>query len=202
MMGRSGLAIVALIVGMPVCGAFAGEPVPRAAVDYNLTARTAERARLSLAHSNGWMRVELEQLGVPGTFTGLIDFTRNRMLVMASLPGLDRMAIDMAMPADFAVVDMGGQGTRTGVDMVAGQPCDVWRAQEKRSGALIDTCVTEDGITLRAVADVNGKKTLIFEAETLERRTQDPAIFKLPKGVKVTRVPGGLMDSLVPSLLP
>lgn len=196
-----GLAIVAAMFGMPVGGASA-EPLPRPAIDYSLTARTADHGEMTLAHSHGLMRVEIDQSSVPGTFTGIIDFSRSRMLVMAALPGMDRMAADIDMPADFAVLDIAGDGTRNGVDKVAGEVCDVWRSLEKRSGALIDSCVTPDGITLRAVADVNGKKTVMFEAEKLTRGPQDPALFKLPKGVKPTRLPGGLMQSLVPSLLP
>lgn len=201
MRGRD-LAVLSFLAGMTVCGGLAAEPLPRPQADYRLTARTIEDGRMNISRDDaGRLRVELSRPGTFGSMTGLIDAARNRMLMIVSFPGMEGRAIDMEVPADFSMIDLGGQGTRTGVDVVAGEPCDVWRTQERRSGTLIDSCITPDGITLRAVADVNGTRTVVFEALEVSREEQDPALFDLPKGVKVTRLPSA-MKSLIPSLLP
>ena len=149
----------------------------------------------------GRMRVELSRPGSFGSVTGLIDMPRNRMLMIVEFPGMEGRAIDMELPGDFSMVDIGGEGVRMVSDSVAGEACDVWRTQERRTGTLIDSCITADGITLRAVADVNGTRTVVFEALELTRGAQDPALFQLPGGVKVTRLPS-MMKGLLPSLLP
>lgn len=196
------LTTFTFVAGMSVCEGLAAEPLPRPQVDFHLNARTLDEGRMSVARGEGGrMRVELSRSGTFGTMTGLIDLPRNRMLMIVAFPGMEGRAVDMELPADFAVVDLGGEGTRTGADIVAGEPCDVWRTQERRSGTLIDSCITPDGITLRAVADVNGTRTVVFEALDLARGVQDPALFELPKGVKVTKLPSA-MKSFLPSLLP
>lgn len=196
------LAVCTFLAGMSFCEGLAAEPLPRPQVDFRLNARTVEDGRMSLARgTSGRMRVELTRPGSFGSMTGLIDFMRNRMLMIVAFPGMEGRAVDLELPADFALVDLGGEGTLTTTDTVAAERCDVWRTQEKHSGTFIDSCITPDGITLRAVVDVNGKRTVVFEALDVARGEQDPALFDLPKGVKVTKLPSS-MKGLLPSLLP
>ncbi|MBS9477268.1 hypothetical protein [Ancylobacter radicis] len=179
--------------------ALAAEKLPRPQVDYSLTARGPEDSRMKLAHKGERMRFEVSQPGMPGDMTGIVDLARNRMLMLVAIPGMGNRAFDVELPADFAAADPGGEGTRGGEDRVAGEICDIWRTREDRSGTPVEACITSDGITVRARAEVNGKPQIVFEAIELVRGPQDPALFELPPGVKVTRLPSG-MQGMMPSL--
>lgn len=154
---------------------------------------------MTIAHSGERMRVELTQADMPGDMTGIVDLARNRMLMLVALPGMGNRAFDVELPADFAAFDPGGEGTRGGMEKVAGETCHVWRTREDRSGTPVEACITEDGIALRAKAEISGKPRVLFEATAVVRQPLDAALFELPAGVKVTRLPTG-MQSMMPGL--
>lgn len=199
---RVGPALVgqALAGALLLCGpAHASEPLPRPKVDYHLTAKGPQGATMKIAHSGERMRLETSQSDMPGDMTGIVDLARNRMLMLVALPGMGSRAFDIELPADFAALDPGGEGTRAGTDKVAGETCHIWRTREDRSGTPVEACITEDGIALRAKAEVGGKPRVLFEAVELVRAPQEARLFELPPGVKVTRLPAG-MESMVPGL--
>ncbi len=194
------------LIGATLAGALslppsaeAGEPLPRPRVDYQLTARGPQGATMKIAHSGERMRLEVRQSDIPGDMTGIVDLVRNRMLMLVAIPGMGNRAFDIDLPEDFAALDPGGEGVRTGTDSVAGETCHIWRTRGDRSGTPVEACITEDGIALRARAEVSGKPRVIFEAVELVRAPQDARLFELPQGAKVTRLPSG-MESMVPGL--
>lgn len=197
---RVALACGALMAGVGAAPDLAGaEVLPRPQVDYKLSAHGPEDARMQVAHSGQRLRLEVTQPGVAGEMTGIIDLARNRMMMLVALPGMGNRAFDVEVPPEFAVADLGGDGKRVGTDRVAGEPCDLWHAREERTGKTVKACITPDGITLRATAEVNGRERVVFEATELSRAPQDPRLFELPPGVKVTRLPAGL-QTMVPGL--
>ncbi|WAC28208.1 hypothetical protein [Ancylobacter sp. SL191] len=192
-------AAFAFLPLMPNEGARAGEPLPRPQVDYRLVAKGPQDARMTIAHSGERMRLEVTQADMPGDMTGIVDLARNRMLMLVAIPGMGNRAFDVELPADFAAFDPGGEGTRGGTEKVAGETCHVWRTREDRSGTPVEACITEDGIALRAKAEVSGKPRVLFEATEVVREPLGAALFELPAGVKVTRLPSG-MQGMMPGL--
>lgn len=202
-MVRSDLSL-ALALGVPaVAAAFApacAEPLPRPSVDYAATARTpSESAQMKVAHGNGRLRVEVGTPGSSGAMTGLIDPKKKRMVMLTALPGMDKVALEMELPDSLSFTDLPAEGARLGTDTVAGEACDLWRTSEKIGSDPVEACITADGIVMRAKATVNGKPQVVFEVVELARGPQDPALFEVPKGVKVTRVPKG-MQGMIPGL--
>lgn len=197
---RMVLACGALMAGVGAAPDLArAEALPRPQVDYQLSARGPEDARMHVAHSGQRLRLQVTQPGVAGEMTGIIDLARNRMMMLVALPGMGNRAFDVEVPPEVAVTDLGGEGKRVGTDRVAGEPCDLWHTREERTGKTVEACITPDGITLRATADVSGRERVVFEATELSRTPQDPHLFELPPGVKVTRLPAGL-QTMVPGL--
>lgn len=198
-MVRMGLALT--LAGMAAAGcacAAQAEPMPKPAVDYAATAKTTgDGPEMKLAHGAGKVRLDMTMPGMPGTITGLVDTKRGRMVMM--VPGMERMAIEIELPEDFSFADLPPEGTRIGTDQVAGEACELWRSAGKVGSDPVDACITRDGIVMRASAMVNGKPQRVFEVLEVRRGPQDPAMFEVPKGVKVTRVPRG-MESMIPGL--
>ena len=81
-----------------------------------------------------------------------------------------------------------------------GRPCEIWTSPPS-SDVPLEVCLTLDGIPLKAKAVTTRGKSVSFEATELERLPQDPALFEVPKGVKVRRVPRG-MENMIPGLNP
>lgn len=195
---------LALALGASAMAATAGparaEPLPRPKVDYAATARTpAAGAQMKVAHGNGRVRVEVGSSGAAGAMTGLIDPAKRRMVMLTALPGMDKVALEMELPEDFSFADLPADGSRFGSDTVAGEACELWRTSEKAGSDPVEACITPDGIVMRATATVRGKPQVVFEVTELSRGPQDPALFEVPKGVKVTRVPKS-MQGIIPGL--
>lgn len=191
------MAMAGIAAGIDL-GAACAEPMPRPATDYAATARTTgDGPEMKLAHGGGRVRLDMTMSGLPGTMTGLLDTKRGRMVMM--IPGMEKMAVEIELPSDFAFADLPPDGTKFGTDTVAGEACDLWRTDGKAKSGPVEACITADGIVLRASATVNGKPQRVFEVIELTRGPQDPALFEVPKGVKVTKVPKG-MESMIPGL--
>lgn len=191
--------LVAALAGAPA--PVRADPLPRPSVEYAATARTPrEGTELKVVHGKGRMRIEIGEAGTAGAMTGLIDPRKKRMVMLTALPGMEKMALEMELPADFSFADLPADGTRLGSDTVAGEACDLWRIEEKAVGSEpVEACITPDGIVMRATATMNGKPKVVFEVTELTRGPQDPALFEVPKGVKITKVPRG-MQGMIPGL--
>lgn len=195
-----GLIALTLGAGLSLAASAAGaEPMPRPQVDYRASVKTPQGTQMTMAHSQGRMRMDVTGAEIPGTMTSFIDLSRGRMTVLIAAPGIDKRALEIELPASFAFVDPEGEGTRTGTDMVAGEACDLWVMKPPVGDAPVETCITADGIVLRASTAIEGKNVVVYEVVELERAPQDPALFELPKGVKVTKIPPGV-QGLIPNL--
>lgn len=193
--GLAGCALAPLLAAALLAPACA-DPLPRPSVDYAATARTpSEGTHLKVVHGNGRVRVEVGG-GAASAMTGLIDPKKRRMVMLTTLPGMDKVALEMELPEDFSFADLPADGDRFGSDTVAGEACDLWRTSEKVGSEPVEACITADGIVMRATAVVKGKPQVVFEVVELTRGPQDPALFEVPKGVKVTRVPKSMQGMI------
>jgi hypothetical protein len=191
------LGVAAMVAALAPAGA---DPLPRPSVDYAAKARTpASGTQLKVAHGNGRVRVEVGIAGSSGAMTGLIDPKKKRMVMLTALPGMDKVALEMELPEDFSFTDLPPDGARFGNDTVAGEACELWRTSGKVGSDPVEACITPDGILMRAKATVNGKEQVVFEVIELARGPQDPALFEVPKGVKITKVPRS-MQGMIPGL--
>ncbi|MFD2140031.1 hypothetical protein [Ancylobacter oerskovii] len=181
-----------------------GPPVPgplppRPAVDFTLRGRTLpEGGEVRIVHRQGRMRVDVDVATVSTTLTGFIDLKARKLAVLSNLPGLGRVAVEMKLPPEYVAIDMPPDSRYWGTDTVAGEPCDVWRA-DGLGAAPIEACITLDGLPLRSLSYTDSGKKVMFEAVEISRKPLGPEAVALPKGVKVTRLPGAL-KGMVPSL--
>lgn len=187
-------------VGMSIdIGVAGAEPLPLPATDYRAKAKAPQGVEMQVAHHGQRLRLDISNANVPGLMTSLVNLDTSSMLVMVNLPGMEGVAIEMALPPGHPFSSEARNGTRNGVDHVAGETCDLWRIESKALKAPVDSCITADGIVLRNETTMEGKKVVLFEVTELERVPQDPGRFELPKGVRTTKLPPG-MKSLLPSL--
>ncbi|WP_428032367.1 hypothetical protein [Ancylobacter sp.] len=199
-MRRYGIACWLLGIGMSLdVACAAAEPMPAPAVDYRARAKAPRGIEMELAHREGRLRIEIESDGLSNGMVSLIDLAKHGMVVLVEVPGMDRMAVEMDLPPGFSFSDAARQGTRTGTGQALGEACDLWRFDTKALNQPVESCVTADGIVLRTTATLGGKPVVLFEVTEFERVPQDPAIFTLPKGVKVRKLPPG-MRGLLPDL--
>ncbi|MCH8491125.1 MAG: hypothetical protein LAT81_14520, partial [Oceanicaulis sp.] len=75
-----------------------------------------------------------------------------------------------------------------GSDVVAGEPCDIYRVDDSDTGEPGDICITDDAIILRVETGTG----VVFEAEEFERASQDPSLFEVPEGYQRMQMPGGM----------
>jgi hypothetical protein len=196
------LALAGLVAGnTPV----AAEPLPTPSVDFALKAKLGGRVHVDMSRQGNRMRMEISNPAVPGTLLGFLNIdTRKVVLVSPSLP---KMGIETDLPADFQIASLAGEGTRAGTSQVAGEPCTLWQVEKAAQLAGPTTaCITEDGIVLRTLVEIQGKPHLTFEVVSLARGPQDPDLFRLPPGTRTMKMPngGGLLPSpgVGPALAP
>lgn len=196
------LALAGLVAGnTPV----AAEPLPTPSVDFALKAKLGGRVQVDMSRQGNRMRMEISNPAVPGTLLGFLNIdTRKVVLVSPSLP---KMGIETDLPADFQIASLAGEGTRAGTSQVAGEPCTLWQVEKAAQLAGPTTaCITEDGIVLRTLVEIQGKPHLTFEVISLTRGPQDPDLFRLPPGTRTMKMPngGGLLPSpsVGPALAP
>lgn len=173
---------------------------PRPTVDFTLRGRTLpEGGDVRIAHRQGRLRVDVRVAAVTTTLTGFIDLKARKLAVLSNLPGLGRVAVEMKLPQEYVAIDMPADSRYWGTDTVAGEPCDIWRSLDPVSSAPIEACITLDGVPLRSLSYTDTGKKVMFEAVEISRAPLGAEAVALPKGVKVTRLPGAL-ESMVPSL--
>lgn len=174
------------------------DPLPAPQVDFALKAKLQQGAAMDMAHSGDKMRVLISGPNLPASTLGIVDMKRGKMLMM--LPDLPKAAVEADLPPAYRAAMLKGEGTLTGTAEVAGEACNIWRVEKSESlGGPAFACITADGIPLRTEVEVKGKRQVAYEAVSLARRPQDPALFRLPPGTKVLKVPPGAA-SLIPAL--
>lgn len=137
---------------------------------------TAEnRLRVELPSGLGWMLVDRKD-----TSAGFMVLEAQRA-VMPLPPGAE------AMVGMSGAVTANGRFTRAGGASHAGHSCTVWR-YEGEGGATGESCVTEDGVLLRAMG-THGGQTGGLEATQVNYGPQDPARFRRPDGYRAVQLP-------------
>lgn len=199
MTGLTGLMSI-----LPCCAATADEkPLapPKPTADYSVRGKTLPAGGdLHLSYSGGRMRLEVSVPAVGSVMTGITDFAKRRAIILSDLPGVDVVGFEIDMPAEYSFANMPANAIKGGHSSVGSEPCEIWTSPPS-SDVPIEVCLTLDGIPLKAKAVTTRGKSVSFEATELERMPQDPALFEVPKGVKVRRVPRG-MESMIPGLNP
>ncbi|MFG1425193.1 hypothetical protein [Roseixanthobacter glucoisosaccharinicivorans] len=188
------MALAALVAGKTPAAA---EPLPVPSADFALKAKLGGRVLVDMSRQGNRMRMEISNPAVPGTLLGFLNIdTRKVVLVSPSLP---KMGIETDLPADFQIASLAGEGTRAGTAEVAGEPCTLWQVEKAAQLAGPTTaCITEDGIVLNTMVEIQGKPHLTFEVLSLKRGPQDPELFRLPPGTRTMKVPNGA--GLLPSI--
>lgn len=133
------------------------------AVIYSIGSDPALRQTLRVAASSG-----LERVDAPGGALAIVTDTRAGTVT----------ALDLAHHAYTvhpAPPPVTPSSTRTGAAVVAGETCTEW-AEATPDGRVVTSCVTEDGVMLRARAG----DSILVEAVSVRRAPQDRALFGVP----------------------
>ncbi|MCJ8143497.1 hypothetical protein MKI84_11285 [Ancylobacter sp. A5.8] len=173
---------------------------PRPLTDYAMRGRTQPAGgEIMIAHRQGRVRIDVSTQQDGSALTGLLDLRSHRMTLLSGVTGMEGMAVEVDLPPKFRFLDLPPQAQFVGADMVATEPCGVWRVGEKGTSKSLEVCLTDDGIPLRMRGGPGGDSAG-FEVTELERVAQDPARFAVPAGTSVTRIPRG-MQKLLPGLM-
>lgn len=190
--------LLSLAGGCTLTAAALADPLPLPTVDFSLKAKLQQGAVMDMAHAGSRMRVHISGPKMPSAVVGIVDMKRGKMLMM--LPDIPKAAVEADLPAAYRAAVPRGDGKPVGEDQVAGEPCTVWKidkSQDLETPAF--ACVTGDGIPLRTEVESKGKKQLVYEATSVTRGPQNPALFSLPPGTQVMKVPPGAAG-LMPAL--
>ncbi|TCT08263.1 hypothetical protein [Aquabacter spiritensis] len=191
-------ALVGAGAAILLAGTASAEPLPVAATDFALKAALPRGAAMDMAHSGGRVRLLISGGDVPTPTLGIIDVKRGKMLVM--LPNIPKAAVETDIPPAYRTAIPEGEGERVGTGEVAGEACDVWRIEKTQiTEGVAFACITADGIPLKTEIESKGKRTLVYEVESLSRAPQDPAQFQLPRGTQTLKIPAGA-GALIPAL--
>jgi hypothetical protein len=181
-----------LIYGLAAAWA---EPIPLPNVDYQAKATMMGGSAVTIHHSGGKLRMEIQPHGLPATITGIMDFSTHKMIMIGAIPGMNNMAMEIDIGTDASYGQVIGEGKRVGTATVAGESCELWQVESKvgfNSGP-VTACLSRDNIPLRTEATVEGKPRVIMEVTELQRTRQDPALFVLPANVQIVKLPKGVM---------
>ncbi|WP_426957956.1 hypothetical protein [Muricoccus radiodurans] len=142
--------------------------------------------RMAFSPSTGKQRVD------PGGGVGwmLIDRRANTAVMV-----MDAQRATMAMPpatvaAMTQSVPPGATFTRRGGGTVAGNTCTEW--EMTAGGARGTSCITDDGVLLRAVTTGPNGAAVTMEATQVAYGPIDAAQLTVPQGYTVMPTPGGL----------
>lgn len=168
-------------------GVFAqGVTIPQP--DYWMSATVladGEQMPMDMRHHDGKMRIETSFQNQDAVV--LLDRDSADATVLVDSPQMRVAMILPASEADFAPDAPENLPEPIGSDIVAGEPCDIYRLNDPVTGDQGDMCMTSDAIVLRMESDGE----TVFEADALERADQDPSLFEVPTGYRVMRMPGG-----------
>ena len=176
----------------PLLGAAHAEPVPLPRVDYQATAKMMGGMSATIRHSGGKIRMDIQPHGV-AQFTGIMDLSTRKMIMMGAIPGMKNMAMEFDVGKDTSYGQVMGEGKRIGTATVAGESCELWEIDPKTGfhSGPVTACLSRDSIPLRTEATVEGKHRTIMEVTELQRGRQDPALFAVPANVQVMKLPKG-----------
>ncbi len=144
---------------------------------------------MEVRHHSGIFRMEGEIEGQAAVV--LLDHARKITTILINMQGL-RMAmemphgegIDLPLPEEEALIEVIGN------DIVAGEPCTVYRVEDEDiPGGEAHGCLTDDSIVLRV--EVPGRGAML-EATYFARTPQDASLFVVPPGYQVMQMPAGM----------
>jgi hypothetical protein len=180
-----------LTVGLAAARA---EPIPLPNVDYQAKATMMGGSAVTIHHSGGKTRMEIQPRGLP-QITGIMDLSAHKMIMIGAVPGMSNMAMEIDIGKDASYGQVMGEGKRVGTATVAGENCELWEVESKvgLSSGPITTCISHDNIPLRTEATFEGKRRAVMEVTELQRARQDPALFVLPSNIQLLKLPKGVM---------
>jgi hypothetical protein len=174
------------------------EPIPLPSVDYQAKATMMGGSAVTIHHSGGKMRMEIQPHGLPSTITGIMDLSAHKMIMIGAVPGLNNMAMEIDIGKDASYGQVMGEGKRVGTATVAGESCELWEVESKvgLSSGPITACISRDNIPLRTEATFEGKRRVVMEVTEVQRARQDPALFVLPANIQLLKLPKGVMPGI------
>jgi hypothetical protein len=171
------------------------EPIPLPTVDYQAKATMIGDSAVTIHHSGGKLRMEIQPHGLSQTITGIMDLPAHKMIMIGAVPGMNNMAMEIDIGKDASYGQVVGEGKRVGTATVAGESCELWEVESKTgfTGEPVTACLSRDNIALRTEATFEGKRRAIMEVTELQRARQDPALFVLPANIQLIKLPKGVM---------
>ena len=181
-----------ILAGLAAAGA---EPIPLPTVDYQAKATMIGGSAVTIHHSGGKLRMEIQPHGLPATITGIMDLPTHKMIMIGAVPGMSNVAMEIDIGKDASYGQVVGEGKRVGTATVAGESCELWEVESKTgfTGEPVTACLSRDNIALRTEATFEGKRRAIMEVTELQRARQDPALFVLPAKIQLIKLPKGVM---------
>lgn len=163
------------------------EKLPRPSVDYAVdgTMTSGKGSNpATMRHSNGRMRLDTDADGHPTAV--YIDIATRTVTVVA-----ERMGQKVAMTIDperagEAMNFMDRDAKRVGEAQVAGERCDEFEFDTGR-GHVVRTCITRDGVSLRARDMSRGR--VVWEASRVTRAPQSADLFVVPRDAIPMQLP-------------
>ena len=190
-------AIVSSLYPILTCGLATAraEPIPLPTIDYQAKAKMMGGSAVTIHHSGGKLRMEIQPHGLPQAITGIMDLPAHKMIMIGAVPGMSNMAMEIDIGKDASYGQVVGEGKRVGTATVAGENCELWEVESKTglNGEPVTACISRDNIPLRTEATFEGKRRAIMEVTELQRTRQDPALFVLPANIQVMKLPRGVM---------
>lgn len=169
-------------------------PTRDVAVTYRVTGQGAANGmemQMSWQASSGLMRVDM-----PGGQGFMVINQRDGMTGFVVMEA-QRMIMDIPAgqlpPAANMQPSPNARFTREGTARVANTDCTVWRMEDR--GQAGRTCLTADGVMLRAQAD--GQQSQV-EATAVTYGAQAPARFQRPSGYQSLQMPTGVPGGGMP----
>ncbi len=187
---RVGIVVVAsatLGFGGPVMA----EEIPTPKVDYAAQVRMEGMEAPAIhRHRNGVLRMEMNMEGEKTVF--LFDTRKGTGVMLMGDGEDDRVAMEVGAAGGPVPVPKTGaiDARRTGRDRVAGHACDVWTYTDPTTQSTDTSCVTGDGVLLRAASSEGGVAKTMLEVISLDLKAQDPALFSIPPGYQKVSLPG------------
>nr|WP_314073364.1 hypothetical protein [uncultured Roseococcus sp.] len=164
-------------------------PTRDVAVTYRVTGQgpgNGTEMQMSWQASTGLMRVDL-----PGGQGFMVINQRDGMTGFVVMEA-QRMIMDIPAgqlpPAANMQPSANARFTREGTARVANTDCTVWRMEDR--GQAGRTCLTADGVMLRAQAD--GNQQAQVEATAVNYGAQNAARFQRPAGYQALQMPTGV----------
>lgn len=192
---KTARAFLGAVAFLSAGGAAVAEPLPLPSTDYSIKGTMAGGIAIHYRHGNGKMRVEMSSKEMPQPMTGYFDVKTRKGVMVMSMPGIPPIAVETGMDDDGMAAFPQGSGRRIGSDRVAGEACDEWqvdpqRPEDKETQAV--ACITRDGIMLRMVGNLEGKRQTILLITEVSRAQQDPKQLVPPPGLKPMQMPAGM----------